>query len=105
MEMIRAIIRPGLADKITCALEEAGFISMTKINVFGRGKQKGIRIGEIEYTELPKTMLMFVINSRDTQRLIDTVMSVAGTGNFGDGKIFISPVDAVYTIRTGESGL
>lgn len=105
MEMVRAIIRPELADKITCALEEAGFVSMTKINVFGRGKQKGIRIGEIEYDQLPKTMLMFVVNSRDTQRLVDTIMSTAGTGNYGDGKIFISPVDAVYTIRTGEPGL
>ena len=50
-------------------------------------------------------MLMFVVNGRDTQRLIDTITKFANTGNFGDGKIFISPVDAVYTIRTGEPGL
>jgi len=105
MEMVRAIIRPQLADKVACAVEEAGFVSMTKINVYGRGKQKGIRIGEVQYDELPKKMLMFVVNTRDTQRLVDTIMSTASTGNFGDGKIFISPVDAIYTIRTGESGL
>ncbi len=105
MEMIRAIIRPGLADKVTCALEEAGFVSMTKIDVYGRGKQKGIKVGAVEYDELPKTMLMFVVNKRDSQRLLDTIVRTAATGNFGDGKIFISPVDAAYTIRTGESGL
>lgn len=105
MEMIRAIVRPNLADKVACAVEEAGFVSMTKINVYGRGKQKGITIGDVQYDELPKTMLLFVVNSRDTQRLIDTIMATANTGNFGDGKIFITPVDAIYTIRTGESGL
>ena len=105
MEMIRAIIRPGLADKVACALEEAGFVSMTKIGVYGGGKQKGIKVGEVQYDELPKTMLMFVVNKRDSQRLLDTIMKTAGTGNFGDGKIFITPVDAVYTIRTGEPGL
>lgn len=105
MEMVRAIVRPNQADKVACALEEAGFVSMTKINVYGRGKQKGITVGEVKYDELPKTMLMFVVNRRDTQRLIDTIIATAGTGNFGDGKIFITAVDAVYTIRTGESGL
>ncbi|MHB1413039.1 MAG: P-II family nitrogen regulator, partial [Thermoleophilia bacterium] len=73
MEMIRAIIRPGLADKVACALEEAGFVSMTKIGVYGRGKQKGIKVGEVQYDELPKTMLMFVVNKRDSQRLLDTI--------------------------------
>ncbi|RJQ47723.1 MAG: P-II family nitrogen regulator [Gaiellales bacterium] len=105
MEMVRAIIRPNLADKVVCALEEAGFVSMTRSNVYGRGKQKGIKVGDVQYDELPKTMLMLVVNERDTQRLIDTLMKSAGTGNLGDGKIFISPVDAIYTIRTGESGL
>ena len=105
MEMIRAIIRPGLAEKVTCATEEAGFVSMTKVGVYGRGKQKGIKVGDIEYDELPKTMLMFVVNKRDSQRLLDTIMKTAATGNFGDGKIFITPVDAVYTIRTGDPGL
>ena len=105
MEMVRAIIRPSLADKVACALEEAGFVSMTKMSVYGRGKQKGIKVGEVEYDELPKTMIMCVVNNRDTQRMIDTIMRTANTGNFGDGKIFITPVDAIYTIRTGESGL
>ncbi len=105
MEMVRAILRPNGIERVVCALEEAGFVSMTKMSVYGRGKQKGIKVGDIQYDELPKTMLMFVVNGRDTQRLIDTIVKTANTGNFGDGKIFISPVDAVYTIRTGESGL
>ncbi|GBE57609.1 nitrogen regulatory protein P-II [bacterium BMS3Abin01] len=105
MELVRAVIRPNFTEKVVSALEEAGFISMTKMNVYGRGKQQGIKVGEVHYDELAKTMLMLVVNNRDTQRLIDTIMEVAKTGSFGDGKIFISPVDAVYTIRTGESGL
>ena len=52
MKMIRAIVRPEAADEVTEGLEEAGFFSLTKINVFGRGKQKGITVGNTHYDEL-----------------------------------------------------
>jgi len=105
MEMVRAILRPDAVSGVEKALEEAGFVSMTVIDVFGRGKQKGLHIGDVHYDELPKKMIMMVVNNRDTQKLIDTISKVARTGNFGDGKIFISPVEAVYTIRTGDASL
>jgi len=105
MEMVRAILRPGAISEIEKALEEAGFVSMTVMDVFGRGKQKGIHVGDVHYDELPKKLLLMVVNNRDTQRVVDTISKAARTGNFGDGKIFISPVDAVYTIRTGDASL
>ncbi len=105
MEMVRAILRPDAIGGVEKALEEAGFVSMTVMDVFGRGKQKGIHMGDVHYDELPKKLLFMVVNNRDTQRVIDTISKVARTGNFGDGKIFISPVDAVYTIRTGDANL
>jgi len=105
MEMIRAILRPDAVFGVEEALEKAGFVSMTVTDVFGRGKQKGIQMGDVHYGELPKKMIMMVVNDRDTQKVIDVISKVARTGKFGDGKIFISPVDAVYTIRTGDASL
>ncbi|WPX09281.1 P-II family nitrogen regulator [Anaerocellum danielii] len=105
MKMIRAIIRPEMQEKVVRALDSNGFVSMTKIDVFGRGKQKGIRTGSILYDELPKTMLMMVVEDEDCQKVVDIILQNAYTGNFGDGKIFISPVEQAYTIRTGEKKL
>jgi nitrogen regulatory protein PII 1 len=105
MKMIRAIIRPDKADDITGALAEAGFISLTKINTFGRGKQLGIKMGDIRYDELPKVMLMIVVNDDDVAEVIKVISFKAYTGNFGDGKLFVSPVEEAYTVRTGVAGL
>ncbi len=68
------------------------------------GKQRGIKIGEVTYDEIPKTMLMSVVRSEDQEFVIETIMNAARTGSkgaFGDGKIFISPVEDVYTISSG----
>lgn len=105
MKMIRAIVRPEAAEGVTEKLADAGFISLTKIPVFGRGKQKGLTVGTIHYDELPKTMIMIVIEDKDVEEVIKLVKYEAYTGNFGDGKIFVSPVDQAYTVRTGETGL
>lgn len=105
MKMIRAIIRPEKEQDIISALENEGFISLTKIDVFGRGKQKGIRIGDIHYAELPKTMLMLVVLEEEAEKAINVISDTARTGSFGDGKIFITDVSESYTIRTGECAL
>jgi len=105
MKMIRAIVRPEAAEGVTEKLADAGFISLTKIPVFGRGKQKGLTVGTIHYDELPKTMIMIVIEDKDVEEVIKLIKYEAYTGNFGDGKIFVSPVDQAYTVRTGETGL
>jgi len=104
MIMVRAIVRPEKADDVLAALMDAGFPSVTKYSVAGRGKQRGIKIGEITYDEIPKTMLMSVIRAEDKDFVIDTIMKSARSGAkgaFGDGKIFVSPVEDVYTVSSG----
>jgi nitrogen regulatory protein PII 1 len=102
--MIRSIVRPERVDNVLAALMEAGFPAVTKISVVGRGKQRGIRIGEITYDEIPKELLITVVPDSDKDFVIKTVMQAARTGTkgaFGDGKIFVSPVEEVYTISSG----
>lgn len=104
MIMIRAIIRPEKADAVLAALMDAGFPAVTRYSVAGRGKQRGIKIGEITYDEIPKTMLISVIKAEDKEYVINTIMNTARTGTkgaFGDGKIFISDVECAYTISSG----
>lgn len=105
MKMIRAIIRPNKEEKVVEHLEKEGFYSLTKMNVFGRGKQKGIRVGTVCYDELPKVMLMLVVEDDEVSKAINTIQNSARTGNIGDGKIFVTDVSQVYTVRTSASGL
>ena len=102
--MVRAIVRPEKTDEVLSALMDAGFPAVTKFNVAGRGKQRGIKIGEIQYDEIPKVMLICVVDDKDKEFVVKTIMESARTGAkgaFGDGKIFISPVDEMYTISSG----
>jgi nitrogen regulatory protein PII 1 len=103
--MVRAIIRPEMAEKTVDKLDEAGYVALTKLDVIGRGKQKGIQLENIYYDEIPKTMLMLVADDEKVDEIIEIVTESAFTGNFGDGKIFVSPVDDVYTVRTRSKGL
>lgn len=105
MKMIRAIIRPDKTEDVVDALESAGYVALTKMDVAGRGKQKGLQVGSIYYDELPKTMLMLVIEDKNLEEIIGVISKSAHTGNPGDGKIFICPVDEAHTIRTGEKGI
>lgn len=105
MILVRAIVRPEKCDEVLAALMYAGFPAVTKMDVYGRGKQRGIRVGEVTYDELPKVLLLAVIKEDDKEFVVETIMKAARTGNkgaFGDGKIFISPVDEVYTISSGS---
>jgi len=104
MIMIRSIIRPEKTDAVLSALMDAGFPAVTKLNVVGRGKQRGIKIGEITYDEIPKEMLITVVPNQDKDMVIKIVMKNARTGDkgsFGDGKIFVSPVLETYTVSSG----
>src|SRR6185436_17099550 len=105
MKMIRAIIRPEKEEDVVKELESAGFPSITKMDVFGRGKQKGIQVGTAVYDELAKTMIMVVVEDPMVEKASAAITQAAKTGNFGDGKIFVSPVDSASTIRTGKTGL
>jgi nitrogen regulatory protein PII 1 len=108
MLMVKAIIRPEKCDDVLASLMEAGFPAVTKVSVFGRGKQRGLKVGEIHYDELPKEMLLTVIQDNDKDFVINTIMESARTGDkgaFGDGKIFVLPVEEIYTISSGVKEL
>ena len=105
MKMTRAIVRPDKAEEVVDALAESGYVALTKIDVIGRGKQKGIRIDEIYYDELPKVMLILVSESENTDEIVQIINDTAFTGNYGDGKVFVSPVEEAYTVRTRSKGL
>ena len=104
MVLIRAIVRPERVDTVLDGLTEAGYPAVTKVSVAGRGKQKGIKIGEVVYDELPKELLLIVVQDGEKDFVIKTIMQYAKTGKsgaYGDGKIFVSPVEEVYTISSG----
>lgn len=105
MKMIRAIVRPETTDNVTEGLAEAGFYSMTKMPVFGRGKQKGLTVGSTHYDELPKTLIIIVVEDKAVDEVLKIIQYKAYTGHEGDGKIFISPVESSLTVRTGSKEL
>ena len=104
MVMIRAIIRPDRTDEVMARLMAEGFPAVTRMNVSGRGKQRGIKIGDVTYDEVPKELLMMVVKDKDKDFVIKTIIEEARTGSkgaFGDGKIFVSPVEEMYTVSSG----
>lgn len=108
MQMIRAIVRPEKVGSVMKALFEAGYVAITRIPVVGRGKQRGLKVGDITYDELPKELLIVVVEDTDKDFALTTILEAAKTGKagaFGDGKIFVSPVDEAYTISRGVKEL
>lgn len=108
MQLIRAIIRSEKSGTVIKALFEAGYVAVTKVPVVGRGKQRGIKVGDITYDEIPKDLLMIVVKDDDKDFSVRTIMEAARTGEngaFGDGKIFISNVEEAYTISRGTKEL
>ena len=108
MKRIVAIIRQEKFDDVKRALMEAGCDGMTVTEVKGRGSQQGIRQsyrGSSYCVDLiPKTRIEIVVKDEGLDLLVDAIKKGAHTGNIGDGKIFIQPVDNVIRIRTGEEG-
>ena len=108
MLLIRSIIRPDKKDAVLAELSSAGFHAATVVDVVGRGKQKGIKIGSMVYDEIPKILILVVVEDTAKDRVIETILKTARTGDqgaFGDGKIFISPVEEAYTISSGLKSL
>lgn len=108
MKKVEAIIRPEKLDSVRKALEEIGIISMTVTEVSGRGRQKGIvlqwRAGEYRVDLLPKVKLEVVVPEEHLHNTIVTIMNSARTGETGDGKVFILPIEDALRVRTGEVG-
>ncbi len=102
--MIQSVVRPEKVHEVMKALLDAGFPAVTKMDVFGRGKQRGLKVGEITYDELPKEQLMVVVQDGDKELVVETILKAARTGTkgtFGDGKIFVSMVEETWTVSSG----
>lgn len=108
MKKIEAIIRPFRIDDVREALAEIGVKGMTLTEVKGYGRQKGhtelYRGSEYQIDFLPKIKLEVIVPDALAENVIETIMNAARTGQVGDGKIFVYPVDDVIRVRTGESG-
>lgn len=108
MLMVKAFVRPEKKDLLLEELSKSGFHSVTVIDVVGRGKQQGIKFGERIYDEIPKCMLMLGIEDTAMDDVIDIILKHAKSGTdgaFGDGKIFVSRLEQVYTVSSGKTGL
>jgi len=107
MLMIRTIVRPEKVYDVMQGLLEAGFPAVTKISVVGRGKQRGLQVADVVYDEIPKEMLFTVIPDIDKDFVIRAIIENAKSGSdgkFGDGKIFVSAVEEVYTNKYRREG-
>ena len=108
MKLITAIVKPYKLDDVRAALDRLGLHGMTVTEVKGYGRQKGhteiYRGAEYEVNFVPKTRVEVVVADRQADEAVAAIRAAAVTGKIGDGKIFVSSVEAAYRIRTGESG-
>jgi nitrogen regulatory protein PII len=108
MKKIEAIIRPFKLDDVREALSEIGVRGMTLTEVKGYGRQKGhtelYRGSEYKIDFLPKIRIEIIATESMVDNIVSTIVKAARTGQVGDGKIFVSPVDDVIRVRTEESG-
>ncbi|MBD2090922.1 P-II family nitrogen regulator [Microcoleus sp. FACHB-1515] len=109
MKKVEAIIRPFKLDEVKIALVNAGIVGMTVSEVRGFGRQKGqterYRGSEFTVEFLQKLKVEIVVEDDQVDMVVDKIVVAARTGEIGDGKIFISPVEQIIRIRTGEKNL
>ncbi len=109
MKKIEAIIREERLEAVTKNLEEYGYFGMTISEVSGRGKQRGISLkahaGEYRVNFLPKVKIEIVVMDEDVSKSLNAITRGARTGEMGDGKIFVLPVENAVRVRTGEEGI
>ena len=108
MKLVTCIVRPEKLEPITNMLDKVHIVGMTVTDVRGFGRQKGqvehYRGGEYTIRFINKVRLDLVVQDEDVKKVIETVSKVARTGNVGDGKIFVMPIENALRIRTGEVG-
>jgi nitrogen regulatory protein PII len=106
MKLIKAIVRPNKVDEVREALEKLSLPGMTVTDVRGHGRQKGhtavYRGKEYEVSLLPKVEIAVVVGDDVAEEVIAAVVRAARTGEIGDGRVFVIPVEQAYNIRTGE---
>ena len=108
MKLIMAIIKPFKLDEVRDALTGIGVQGLTVTEVKGYGRQKGhteiYRGTEYAVTFLPKLKIEVVVPAADADKVVDAIKTAAKTGQIGDGKVFVAPIDHAVRIRTGETG-
>ncbi|MBI5118953.1 P-II family nitrogen regulator [Candidatus Poribacteria bacterium] len=108
MKKVEAVIKPFKLEEVKEALSNVGIKGMTVIEVKGFGRQKGhkelYRGAEYEIEFLPKVKIEVVVPDSEIENVIEAIVSSARTGRLGDGKVFVTPVEEVIRIRTGERG-
>jgi len=109
MKLVTAIVKPFVLEDVKGALEQLGVLGMTVSEVQGYGRQKGhtevYRGAEYTVEFLPKIRVDVLIDEIDVEKVVDAVVAAARTGKIGDGKVWVTSVDEVVRVRTGERGL
>ena len=101
MKLVTAIVRPEKVMDVIKALEESGYFAFSKWAISGRGKEKGIQVGDVLYQEMAKSMLYITVEDKEKDEVVDIIVNSAKSGeygHYGDGKIFVSDIAEAYTI-------
>ncbi len=106
MKLVTAVLKPHKWEDVRAALEGIGVTGMTVSEVSGYGRQKGhtevYRGAEYDVSLVPKVRVEVVVDDAATAGVVDTVVAAASTGRIGDGKVWVSPVESVVRVRTGD---
>ena len=109
MKLVTAVVKPHKLDDVRSALETFGVTGMTVTEASGYGRQKGhtevYRGAEYTVEFLPKIRVDVLIDEIDVEKVVDAVVNASRTGKIGDGKVWVTSVDEVVRVRTGERGL
>jgi nitrogen regulatory protein P-II 1 len=108
MKLITAIVKPFTLDDVKTSLEDAGVLGMTVSEIQGYGRQKGhtevYRGAEYSVDFVPKVRIEVVVDDSIVDKVVDSIVQTARTGKIGDGKVWVSPVETIVRVRTGERG-
>ena len=108
MKLVTAIVKPFTLDDVKTSLEEAGVLGMTVSEVQGYGRQKGhtevYRGAEYSVDFVPKVRIEVVVDDAIVDKVVDSIVRSARTGKIGDGKVWVTPVETIVRVRTGERG-
>ncbi|MCB0909808.1 MAG: P-II family nitrogen regulator [Nocardioidaceae bacterium] len=106
MKLVTAVIKPHKWEDVRVALETVGVTGMTVSEVSGYGRQKGhtevYRGAEYDISLVPKVRVEIVVDADDVAAVVDTIVAAAATGRIGDGKVWVTPLDTVIRVRTGD---
>jgi nitrogen regulatory protein P-II 1 len=106
MRLVTAVVKPHKWEDVRAALEAVGVTGMTVTEVSGYGRQKGhtevYRGAEYDVALVPKVKVEIVVDDLDADDVVRTVVSAAGTGRIGDGKVWVTPVESIVRVRTGD---